>query len=196
MSTASTTTTTTSTNQSRRRPKLEVAEAAAASNVEIGDHVVFVVTASGIDLYWGDGRRGSFECRFAAAHSVLIEFAADEFAQIGRAQFFSCSLLKQMPTFLELKLFMANLDEFEPDDLQDRLREVCVRWNCVFEVVCSGSDGMVHHGGMFGVEVVFKSFSDFYSFKLVSNEIMWSVFNLSVWSRISLYFLKMLDHLM
>ena len=129
-SVSTTSTTNTSTNPTSKYKRHEMAvqmasESATSSNVEIGDRIMFLVTSSGLELWFGDRRCGSFEYRFETAHSVLLQFEAkDEFAAIEKAHFFSSSLLKQMPTFLELKLFVANLEQFEPDDLEDRLNEV------------------------------------------------------------------------
>merc|ERR1712130_324779 len=55
----------------------------------------------------------------------LIEFVPDLYAQVNQAQFFSCSLLKQFPTFLELNLFLSKLPDFQgtEQEIEDKLQE-------------------------------------------------------------------------
>ena len=127
---SSTTKSSTTQPVSRRQSQKQISQAdldqaMAASNI-IGDHITFAVSTKGINFFWEEKRSASYDINFNVSHSWLIEFVpVDKYAMINQAQFYSCSLLKQFPTFMELNLFLTKLPDFQDteQELENKLKE-------------------------------------------------------------------------
>eukprot|EP01084_Bolivina_argentea_P003912 7407_1 len=115
-----------STNQAmnRRQSGKDVAVTIDDEHI-IGDHITIAISSKGMNLFWEENRSAAYHIALDVSNSWLISFSGDEYASIAQSQFFSCSLLKQFPTFMELNLYLSKLPDFEDKELEleNKLKE-------------------------------------------------------------------------
>eukprot|EP01083_Nonionella_stella_P172331 591105_1 len=115
-----------STNQAmnRRQSGKDVAVTIEDEHI-IGDHITIAISSKGMNFFWEENRSAAYHIALDVSNSWLISFSGDEYASIAQSQFFSCSLLKQFPTFMELNLYLSKLPDFEDKELEleNKLKE-------------------------------------------------------------------------